>query len=89
MRQFGFRWVRIPPGSPDMNPIETCWKNIKQTLFDADGFPPFIEKRNEFVLRWHNAVAKWNRKGMNDFGPLSLKRRVTDILAVDGAKSKW
>lgn len=80
---------RLPPGSPDLNPIETCWAHLRdfinlQTM-------PEKESRRDFVKRLHNGVRHLNNSKGDLLNKLctTLKTRAEEVILRKGARTSY
>jgi transposase len=58
-RKFEVDCVRWPPFSPDLNPIETVWKDIKEYLTQVYGncvFKSYDESQRKVLEAWEYIV---------------------------------
>ena len=70
MRRAGIALLeQYPKCSQDLNPIEVCWRELRSRLYDT--MPTYLEKREDFIARVHNAVAWLNRNRADYFLYLS------------------
>ena len=80
---------RHPKYSPDLNAIEGVWHLLRQHL-DA-GAPAGKESRPEFVQRLRGAVRSLNTTHRGTLLTLCTNQqtRAQDVLALEGALTKW
>jgi transposase len=78
----------FPKSSQDVNPIEICWRELRDRLYETE--PSKVEQRCEFVARLRNAV-RWcnaNRRGLFLKISSSQKPWARDVQAADGNRTK-
>ena len=80
-----------PRCSQDFNAIENCWNILKERL--AETLPRRMERRDQFISRFHQAVAWANRNRAAEmmYFATNQKERADDCLATDppGGRTKW
>ena len=90
LRRLGFKVLKVPPSSPDLNPIENVWSMMKRHVFKTETFPSRIEQRNFWVRKIHDSARGVQRKqNLCDTVRLSWKQRAADVIAMKGARTKW
>ena len=90
MKDVGMSVVeRFPAYSPDLNPIENCWRLLKGLLDKR--IPPERDTRRAQVRAIHDAVKKINRNHRDLLMHLkdSMKDRARDVLALKGARKRY
>ena len=80
---------KFPPYSPDLNPVENCWRVLKGEL-DKD-ICPERETRRDLVKRIYRALRRVNAQYGNllaHFGS-NMKERAREVLRLDGARTNY
>ena len=86
----GFRKVeKVPPNSPDLNPIENAWARLDDRMAATD--PEELETNQEFKARAENALRWLNRNEAE--GPTnmveSMQRRLGAVIKLKGARTSY
>lgn len=69
-----FRYMRHPPSSPDLNPIENCWAHLKRKLAQLPRRPTTPETLFEALQQIWNAIPQTMIDRMIDSMPRRLKK---------------
>ena len=88
MRRAGIELlVNYPKCSQDLNPIETCWRELRARLYETE--PTKFETREQFIARARNAVAWLNRNRADYFMELrrDQKKRARDVKEHKGGRT--
>ena len=86
----GFSSVeKLPPNSPDFNPIENMWKELNERLTETA--PGTLEKFPEFQVRVKSAVSWLNRNKAQMMRNCvsSMPRRLREAVALRGARTGY
>ena len=90
LRRAGYNVVaNYPKCSPDLNAIEGWWKVLRDRLELTA--PEDFESRETFLVRLRRTVHWLNENRREDALTLATnqKERAQDVLALEGAKTKW
>ncbi|KAK4689827.1 hypothetical protein P7C73_g290, partial [Tremellales sp. Uapishka_1] len=74
-----------PPSSPDLNPIEGCWRIVKQRLRGMDKRPTSVDELWTEIERIWAEIPQETIDGMI----ISMAERRNVILEVDGKQTRW
>ena len=78
----------FPKASPDLNPIENVWKQLREELERTS--PPELEGRAAFVKRLSTTVRRLNAKHKHQMKALcNMRKRCEDVLKLKGCRTKW
>lgn len=96
LRANGFQVLKkFPVASPDLNPIENDWKQIKDHIWDIPKIPASLESRNGFAKRVQNACRRLNNQTedgvslLDKIGWMSIKQRCKDCIELHGNRTRW
>jgi transposase len=73
-RRHGIKWEPNPPDSPDLNPIETIWRIIKQRLKSRGLITDPTELRRAIEEEWDKITIKEINKAI-----ASMPKRVAAV----------
>lgn len=81
----GFNVLEWPPQSPDLNPIENLWSQLKKDMAD------FQETNSNLSLLWENVLNKWNQITSEQCKNLveSMPRRIQAVIDAKGGYTKY
>ena len=75
-----------PPKSPDLSPIETVWKIMKDWI--SKNYPDYVSagSQNKRIVQ-----EAWDAVGSNELRKLArtMPQRLRDIIAVQGGHTHW
>ena len=81
----GFEVMRWPPQSPDLNPIENVWGELKRRLADHDDPPSGVRELWERVKKqWANIPASVCRTQVDN-----MPARMKAVLKARGGNTKY
>ena len=90
MRRLGMNVAaKFPPYSPDLNPVENCWRVLRQMLDES--VPPEKETRRDHVRRIHRAVRRMHRRVpmlVQNF-TANMKERDRAVIAAGRNRTKY
>ena len=77
-----------PKASQDLNPIEICWRELRDRLYETE--PTYVEDRDQFIQRLRNAVAWCNTNRADLFWKLSTSQKAwaRDVQENDGRRTR-
>lgn len=89
LRRLGVIMTPIPPRSPDLNPIENLFAQVKRKL-RLDALEKRIEKESErqFARRVHRTITRFPVDRINRLIE-SMDRRITLLIAQKGQRLKY
>jgi transposase len=90
LKAAGFRTVeKVPPNSPDLNPIENAWALLGERMKDTD--PEELESVQAFKTRTDNAVRWLNRNKRNELVNMveSTQRGLAAAIKLKGARTSY
>jgi len=81
--------MKIPPTSPDLNPIENVWKTLNDRV--SETMPPGFESVPHFKKRVRAAVRWVNKNKVEQMKNCvtSMPRRIQALLALKGAMTPY
>ena len=81
----GFRVLTWPAQSPDLNPIEHIWKNLKKRTSSYDEAPSGVWEL------WERIKNEWNGISMEECQKLieSMPRRIEAVVNAKGGHTKY
>jgi len=85
LKKAGFLMLPWPANSPDLNPIEGLWQNIKERLYRMPHKPTKREELEQCIIElWNNIGQETVLKHID-----SLPERIQAVIAAGGGHTKW